>query len=328
MKICMVEAGHWHAPMYGDAMVSAGFRIAAVSDQDKSAAEKVARRFQCPAYSSFAEMIENERPDLIFAFGIHDQMTGIAQQLVNIGVPFVMEKPMGIWWKDLVPVAETAEAKGLFAGVDLVSRCYGLVKRLMELKGSGGLGPVTAFYHRLFAGDPHRYAEWGVPWVVQKARSGGGCLFNFGPHVLDLFMLLTGEPIESVYCATSRTVHGLEVEEYAGILARSPSGSVGNLEVAYLCPGSGYERYFSVSSTKLLVSTANPSGGTIRYRDGRTETVEEQAPDWALLFVRETLERFQAGRPPVATIRDMVGVLRAMNAAQESAETGRVVRIS
>ncbi|MBI2191079.1 MAG: Gfo/Idh/MocA family oxidoreductase [Planctomycetes bacterium] len=328
MKIALIEAGHWHAPLYGQALIQSGVTVCAVSDQDPAASERVAQKFGCPSYPSPEALVEKEGPDLLFAFGVHDEMPGLALRLVEIGVPFVMEKPMGLRWKDVLRVAEAVEARGLYAGVDLVSRCYRLMERLAALRAARELGQVNVFYHRLLAGDPLRYAQWGVPWVIQKTRSGGGCLYNFGPHVLDLFMLLTGEPIESVYCLTSTAVHRLEVEEYAAITARTPSGAIGNLEVGYLCPGGGYERAYSVSTTRLLVSTSNPNGGVIQYRDGRTESLGDEAVDWALLYVRETLRRFQNGEAPVATIRDMARALQAVNAAEESSATGQVVRLA
>jgi len=44
--------------------------------------------------------------------------------------------------------------------------------------------------------------------------------------------------------------------------------------------------------------------------------------------VEDVLTRFHEGRPPPATIDDMVGVLRIINAAVESARTGHDVKLT
>jgi predicted dehydrogenase len=37
-----------------------------------------------------------------------------------------------------------------------------------------------------------RYLAWDSPWMLDPARSRGGCLRNLGPHGLDVFLWLTG----------------------------------------------------------------------------------------------------------------------------------------
>ena len=322
MRIGVIEVGHWHAGGYIHGVRRLGEEIVAVSDRDPETARRTADEIGCRAYASHLDLIEKERPDFVFAHGIHSQMTQIASDLVAYDVPFVMEKPMGVDWQALAAVADSAEGKGLFAGVDLVMRCYSLIHELLCLKDSGQLGQVTSYCHRLLAGEPQRYREWNVPWVLDPAQAGGGPLFNFGPHVIDLFLALSGQDVQSVYCKSSHTLHGLGVEDYASMVVSTSIGTIGTMEVGYVCPDAKYDRSLSLCTDRLFVSVDRFDAGTICFRNGEERNVSK---DGAIDYVGETLRRFRAGEPPVATVRDMCRGLRVINAAVESARTGEPV---
>ena len=227
----------------------------------------------------------------------------------------------------MAAVADKAEARGLFVGVDLVMRCYKLTQVLLRLRESGELGRMTNYYHRLLAGEPQRYHGWNVPWVLDREQAGGGPLFNFGPHVVDLFLLFSQQEVQSVFCRSSHGLHGLDVEDFALISVATSGGVVGTIEVGYVCPDSKYDRFFSVCTDQLFVSSADFDNGTVLFRDDRELDIAEDDAAPRLDYVSETLRRFQAGESPVASIRDMCRILQVINAAVESAETGEPVTL-
>jgi len=325
IRVAVMGVSHWHAEGYIGALRACGARVAAVSDDNIAAARQWGETIGCPAYPSAEALLTAERPDLVFALARHCDMTALAARLVEASQPFVMEKPMGLRWQELAPVAKRVKARKLWAGVDFVARTLGLVRRLLELREGGELGAVTAYTYRLLAGDPQRYHDMGVPWMLDPAQAGGGPLYNFGPHVFDLFLRFTEEPIQDLHCWMSRRLHHLPIEDYAHISARTPAGAVGDMTVGYVCPGTGYDRYFALSTDRLWVSSPNLGSGTIHWRDGRTTEVPAgpESEDFFLTYTRETLRRFQAGEPPVATISEMVPVLQAINEAQALGEGDR-----
>lgn len=321
LRVAVIGVSHWHAREYIRALQICEAKIVAVADADVAVSRQWGETLGCPAYASDEALLCAIRPDLIYALAKHSEMTALASRLVEVGIPFVMEKPMGLRWEGLVPVVERARNKGVWAGVDFVARTQALARRLLELRQSGELGQVTAYSYRLLAGDPHRYAEWGVPWMLDPAQAGAGTLYNFGGHVFDLFLRLTGEPIQNLDCWLSNRLHGLDIPDYAQIRARTASGAVGDMVVGYVCPGAGYDRYFALGTDRLWVSSPFLGSGTIHWRDGRVTEIAPtpESEDWALTYTRETLRRFQAGEPPVAPIAEMLPVLRAINEAEASA---------
>jgi len=327
MRIAVIEVGHWHASGYIEGVLDLGLDIAAVSDRDMDTAQQWADRLGCRAYDDYRKLLDRESPDFVFAHGIHCEMTDIADALVEHGTPFVMEKPMGVDWQRLAKVADKAERKGLFAGVDLPNRCRRLTRALLDLKRRAELGSVTAYTQRLLAGEPRRYHEWNVPWVLDPKQAGGGPLFNFGPHVIDMFLLFSGQEVQTVFCRSGRELHGLEVEDHAVMVLSTAEGVIATLEVGYVCPGEMYDQSLWFCTDRLFVTTKHYDAGTISFRDGRIVELTPEDAEPGMNYVEETLRRFESGEPPVASIRDMCRALRIINAAVESAEKGSPVNI-
>jgi len=122
--------------------------------------------------------------------------------------------------------------------------------------------------------------------------------------------------------------YGNEIEDHTTILmVGRNTGAVGVGEVAYTMPD-GYERYFSVTTDALHLG-GGMSDESILLREGNTVPVG--GPSVVGLYdhyVGDTLRRFEAGEAPIATISDMVSVLRVMNAAAQSAREGVTVTIA
>lgn len=323
-KIAFIGLHHWHAPFYMTAMRNQGIEIAAVADRDPEMAVFRATAGGCdaPRYSDYDRLLREVKPDLVFAHAPHDEMADLAEWLVQRNVPFHMEKPMGLSGARLSRIAAEAEQKKLWTAVALVSRHYGIVQRLREMGDE--MGSLCRYYYALLAGPPFRYPEWRCEWMLQPERAGAGPLWNFGAHVIDLFLLLGKSPIVEVTASWTHRIHRLPVEDLCVIRMKNAAGVVGIGEVSYTSPN-GYDRFLSLSTERLQVHTATPGKGTIRKFSGPNEDVDgNEFEDVYPFHTRHVIEAFCAGRKPVATITDMVPVLRIMEAAKASAMGGGI----
>jgi len=326
MRIAILGASHWHVRlMYVEALQKLGHEIVALGDSAPGKLALAADLVDCPSYTDYDKLVADQQPDFVFAHAPHADMTGLACWLVERHLPFHMEKPMGVDWRKLQPVAVMAATEGVFAGVALVSRYYAIVQWLKERQEQ--IGRVNHYYYRLFAGDPGRYREWGVEWMLDPERAGAGPLFNFGPHVVDLFLHLCASDVAEVSAHWTQGLHGEKIEDLCSLTMIGPEGEIGVGEVSYTMPD-GYERYFSLDSANLHCGGPDMGDITVQWRDGRSEQVTGNgAADVYFAYTQDTLERFQAGQPPLAGIGDMVKTLRVMNAAKESAQTGKPVAV-
>ncbi len=108
LRVAIIGVSHWHAREYIRALQRCEAKIVAVSDADLAVARQVGETLGCPAYASDADLLSAARPDLIYALARHSDMTALVGRLVEAGIPFAMEKPMGLRWEKLVPVVERA----------------------------------------------------------------------------------------------------------------------------------------------------------------------------------------------------------------------------
>ena len=326
MKIAILGASHWHVRlMYLDALRNLGHEVVAIADRTQEKVDLLADKYEGPRLTNYEQVLTEYKPDFVFAHAPHCDMTDLAQWLVLHHQPFHMEKPMGVDWRALAPVATQAETEKVFASVALVSRYYAIAQWLKAHQSE--IGRVNHYYYRLFAGDPGRYRDWGVEWMLDPQQAGAGPLFNFGPHVIDLFLYLCTERVVRVNAAWSHGLHGEEIEDLASVTMIGESGQIGVGEISYTKP-TGYERYFSVDSEKISCGAEAMGNMEVQWRDGRKEqVVGNDFDDVYGAYTKDTLERFAAGQQPVATIADMVKALRIMCAARQSAQAGRAVRI-
>jgi len=328
MRIAILGATHWHVDLYYvPALQKAGAEIIAVHDPDAEALQRVCPGLECPRYTDHQALLEAEAPDLVFAHAPHADMTALADDLIERGQPFHMEKPMGTHWPKVDALAVKAATNGVWTSVALVSRYYGLVEALREALNAGELGKPVHYYHSLFAGSPLRYKDWGVGWMLDPEIAGGGPLWNFGPHVVDLFLYLVDSQVTEVSCWTSHGIYGLEIEDIATIRLTGASGAIGLGEVSYTMPSS-YERFFSLTTDRLHCGGTKMGQGAILFRDGSESVFEGPDSDTVYeAYVADTLRCFEAGAPARATVSDMARVLKVLDAARTSAKIGEPVTV-
>ncbi|MBM3501467.1 MAG: Gfo/Idh/MocA family oxidoreductase, partial [Armatimonadetes bacterium] len=311
--------------MYLPALKACGADPVAISDPLPEALERADA--DCPRFTDHRELLASVRPDFVFAMAPHCDMTALAADLVEADQPFAMEKPMGVDWRALEAVAQRAGAKGLFAAVALVTRYFPLIEKLADLSLTGEVGQPVHYYSRLFAGAPQRYRDWHVDWMLDPARAGAGPLYNFGPHVIDIFLHLFRDSIETVSGSATHGLYGEAIEDLASVTFHTRGGAVGVVEVSYTHPSS-YERYFSLTTSTLHVG-GKIEGDAIHFRDGGVVDVvpDRSATQTYEVYTADTLERFAGERPPKASIHDMWPTLRVLNAALGSIRAGKPVAL-
>ena len=194
MRIAMIEVGHWHAGMHLRSFQLADeVEIVGVSDHQPGLAAAFARQSGGRAFERYEDMLEKTKPDFVVAMGRHVDMPAIARYVLETGIPFAMEKPIGISAGGIAPLVELAEERNAFVAVPLINRYSALWRQLDELEGAGRVGVRSHYHFRVINGLPERYALDGVGWMLDPAVSGGGCMRNVGIHTVDGFLRFVQE---------------------------------------------------------------------------------------------------------------------------------------
>jgi predicted dehydrogenase len=259
-------------------------------------------------------MLDATRPDFVVALGQHSRMAETARVLVDRGVPFMMEKPMGVSAAEVARIAEAAAARGAFVAVPLPQRYQPFVARARTMLAEGRFGPLSHLYFRLNRPTSARYPAWHSPWMLDPALAGGGCLRNLGTHCLDLFLLLTGEDAEVVGAQLSARVHGQRVEDYASVLLRSTSGVLGTVEIGNTVPYDGSDAEWKVAGRDALLILYHDDGLRVITAAGE-EVVRGSATPLYERCVRDILDHARRGAPPPVSVHDLLRAVRLIDAA-------------
>jgi predicted dehydrogenase len=308
LRVAVVGVGHYHAqypPYYLDLLTKQGAEVVAVADPSGTVAEAAARRCGAAAYVDYRSMIQLTRPDLVLALGRHVDMPAAFRYLVDAGVPFIAEKPWGTDAGTVRDLASLAESRGAWVATPFSMRYSQWAAAARQLLKTGEGGAASHLVFRMVRPGVSRYIDYGSPWMLSKAEAGGGVLLNLGVHGFDLCRYLTAEEPELVASVVSNAAHGLEVEDYAHVVMRTPSGAVFHNEVSYTYPrldGDDDERKLATAGVLLR---ATPRG--LRITDaGRDEVVPPEPghmAEWEA-FIADCLTRLRRGEPPPNKPRD------------------------
>jgi predicted dehydrogenase len=320
----MIEVGHWHAGMHlRSFQLAAGVEIVGVSDHEPGLAEAFARQSGGRPFQRYQDMLEATTPDFVIAMGRHVDMPAIARYVLETGIPFAMEKPIGVSASDIAPLVELAEERNAFVAVPLVNRYSAFWSQLDELEEAGRVGARSHFHFRVINGPPERYALDGVGWMLDPAVSGGGCLRNVGIHTVDGFLrFIGGEAVEVLGAAVSYRVHGKAIEEFCAALLRSESGVIGTVEAGYsyasMNPGGDFEGRLSSANCYIVDRNDKLEVATLDDKEVRALSIPNQGERYDQ-FGRDTLARLRDGRPPIATLRDCYRAMQVIDEIYDKA---------
>ena len=305
-RTIILGASHWHVPLCMRA-IGEEHQVVGISDEDVSRVPGLAEAWGAPVEADWRRLVDLPDLGLAYVFGPHDGMAEKCLALIERGIPFVVEKPLGTSLAELSRVRKAAESAGVPVTVPLVQQ-GGPVDRWLAKAG-------RPMYQRMsfIAGPPSRYLDNGNSWMLDPARAGGGCLANLGPHFVDLFLRACDEQAAGIESRLSSALHGGAVEDHASLIITTPGGREAIIEVGYAFPGSPLKRYCSYTSAGAAGFAAVNSDGSATFTalDGTTESaviVVDSDPlyDPFVRRVAQTLEDGFRGLPTLAQLEDVM----------------------
>jgi 1,5-anhydro-D-fructose reductase (1,5-anhydro-D-mannitol-forming) len=148
---------------------------------------------------------------------------------LRAGKHVICEKPMAMNKAEALTMIQAAEGSGKTLGVAYYRRSYPKVQRAKQLLAAGAIGkPVLAELsnHAWFDGTGSR------SWLVDRAKAGGGPLFDIASHRIDVLNFLFGQPLR-VAAQLSNVVHHYSVEDNATVIIEYADGVRGIVDVRW-----------------------------------------------------------------------------------------------
>ena len=143
-------------------------------------------------YTSIDKLLAEQKPDAAVVATPSRLHYPMVKQLLEAGVAVFCEKPFTLSGAEGDELVELAAAKGLVTQVGYHNRFVGAFGEIKRLLDAGAIGTVT---HGLAeAYGPVVLKPQGGTWR-SKSNEGGGCLYDYAAHPLNLINWYLGEPV-------------------------------------------------------------------------------------------------------------------------------------
>ncbi|CAM3643600.1 oxidoreductase [Isoptericola cucumis] len=264
-----------------------------------------------------------------------------AAQLARAGVPFVLDKPIGLDGHQARAVVEEARATATPFTVFQNRRWDPEQLTLAGLLERGELGDVHTFERRWERWRPVPRQRW-----KENDPTGGGLLLDLGPHLVDSATQLFGR-VESVWAQlralttpTEDDVFLVLQHEAGGGLAASPRPVVSRLWAGSVVGAPGPRTRVLGSAGAYVVTTFEQDGSPFEVFDddapagtlgwftrGRDRSAVPAAPGGHADFYRALGPWLGGDAPPPVDPADAVRTAEVLDAARVSAREGRRVDV-
>jgi len=197
----------------------------AVCDSSSFMLKKVAKHLNVMAYKDMDTMLEDTRPDFVIVAtptALHAEAVKCA---VGCGAHVFVEKPFSLNPEQGRELCQAVQGKHLVHQVGYVNRFGDVFMGVKKLLDSEAIGNVVTFK-----------VEMNGPTVLHGARGswrsktteGGGCLYDFASHGVDLINYLIGPPAR-VLGAVLGKIYSEGVEDTVSATFVYEDGTRGNL---------------------------------------------------------------------------------------------------
>jgi predicted dehydrogenase len=231
VRIAIVGAGGMgsgHAGYLSNGEVP-GAVLTALCDTDPKRIEALRARFgdKVRYFTSAEELFAAKVCDAIMVATPHYFHPTLAIAAFKHGLHVLIEKPAGVYTKQVREANEAAKASGLVFGAMLNQRTRTLHQKFRELMQSGEMGEIirTNWIITSWFRSQSYYNSGG--WRATWSGEGGGVLANQCPHNLDLWQWICGMPVKvRAFCGFGK-YHDIEVEDDVTAYVEYANGATG-----------------------------------------------------------------------------------------------------
>ena len=334
LKVAIIGAGnigHVHAWAVQN---TPGLALNAAVDTQPDRLAAFAAEFKIPyTYTSVEELLKSGNLEAL-VIGVPNALHApFAIAALKAGIPVMVEKPMATSAAEAEQMAEASQKSGAPL---MVGHCWRFDKEVLWLKQQVQAGRLGKIIRTKGYGV---HVHWGPEgWFTQKKLAGGGALADMGIHAIDTARFLTGDPQPvSVYARLGTFYKEYDVDDTGVILIVWDNGVTSYIESGWWQPHAdgpeastqlyGLSGFGEVFPTRLELPNAkdmqieviDPGFPFPRPIHDPQEMYDAQMAGFA--------SAIQNGQTPVPGSREGLVNMKIVDAAYQSARTGKVVEI-
>jgi UDP-N-acetylglucosamine 3-dehydrogenase len=329
LRIGVIGLG-WFGEIHCEAIIGVpNLELAALCTRTESRLGELAKKFGVnKTFTDYRKLLADPEIDAVSIVTMWDQHTEPAVAALEAGKHVFLEKPVTSTVADAQKViAASKRAKGILQ-VGHICRFNPRYRAAKEAIAAGRIGKIVSLASRR-----NIPAAW-TPTILEKI----GPIVGDAIHDTDLMHWFTEDRVVSAYAQTV-SVRGLKHPDICQTMYRFGGGATATLETVWCMPEKtpydidermnivGTEGFLQIQDTFPNLGIAD--GGKFHSPDTTYWPMYDGVRGGAL---KEELSYFancalRGERPKIGTPEDAMMALQATLAAEESARTGKVVRI-
>ena len=281
------------APALRDADSS---QLSAVSRAQANLAESFAKEFDAARWHSAWRDLLNDKIDAVYiATPVHlhaSQCIAAAQA----GKHVLCEKPMAMSPDECEQMIAACRANNVKLGIAYYRHFYPVVERIKQIISAGEIGQPVFVQANAF--------EWFNPkpaeprsWLINPELSGGGPMFDFGCHRIEVFLNLFG-PILKTTAVSMNILFDREVEDTATAVFEFEQGICGTLTVSHAVHEPQDTLHIFGSCGSIHLPVLNEGRMKIMNRDDVREELHRPALNIHQPLVQDFVDSVLHGREP------------------------------
>lgn len=301
-------------------------------------------------YTNVDDLISNQDFDLACVVLLPRDVPDVLLKLAEAGKHFMVDKQFARRSQDLHEVVKRVRENNLTTFIAYPWRYHPATQDLRNLVDQGIMGkPLAIEANQIFdvvdntkiGGSAHR-----------TDTESGGSLHYVGCHIMDTMRFLVGGEIRYVQAITGRPNGHIEpgMEEAAMLAIEYDNGALGTLHCGYLGHlGTNYGRIslrsefgegtWNVGQPRLEVRSTSSA-----WRGAPNRLIDYEVPrfqypgsspyidgimiaHWYHIWIEKFISDIRGKNPGVLNMNDALYVLQSIDAAYESAKTGRRIEV-
>src|SRR5579863_7780825 len=339
LKVAIVGLEHGHVEGFLSQLPKhTDVQLVGIAAADTTLWQKYGRKYSLPDtlfYKSEANMIERTRPQAVLVYtsiGEHRHAIEIAAQY---GVSAMVEKPLTISLDDALAIRRVAREHKIQVLVNYETTWYASNRAAYEEAREGRIGEIR----RVVVHDGHQGPkEINVPpeflsWLTDPAQNGAGALYDFGCYGVDLMTwLMHGETPLTVTAVVNHDKPELypKVDDDATVVLQYPKAQA-MIQGSWNWPFSRKDMEV-YGATGYVITVASDGLRTRLEHDSaeRTSTAPSLPDDErsSLSYLVAVLNGKIPAKGDLTALDTNVTVMQILDAARESARTGKTVRLN
>lgn len=157
----------------------------------------------------------------------------LARWAIERKVPFFVEKPLTLDVVQSSELVELADKAGVISQVGFVLRYVATFQRLRGLVADNSLGRLHSYTASMRGGVISRSPQ-PESWQGDFKR-GGGCLNEYGPHIIDLCRFIFGH-VDQVDSVEMGQIHCEKADDWVGVSWTHSDGTKGSIDINWCDP--------------------------------------------------------------------------------------------